>query len=58
MGDDDFLAASRADFERMLSDLDGLVPVAPAYRAAVADALAGLQTHALVVRDALGAVAP
>jgi hypothetical protein len=55
MGDDEFFRASRADFEAMLDAGAGGLPVPPDYRDAVADALVGLQTHALLVRDTLNA---
>jgi hypothetical protein len=56
MGDDEFFRASRADFGAMLDAGAGGLPVRPEYRDAVADALVGLQTHALLVRETLNAV--
>ena len=55
MEDDDFLRDSRSDFQSMLNAGAGSIPVPPEYRDAVADALVGLQTHALLVKDALNA---
>jgi hypothetical protein len=56
MGDDDFLRASRSDFKTLLDAGAESIPVPPEYRDAVADALVGLQTHAILVRDTLNAV--
>ena len=58
MEDDEFLQASRDDFAAMLNGSSGRIPVEPEYRGAVADALVGLQGHALLLKRALNVGAP